>query len=44
MKAYHDKQRARLYEFGQIKAKREQDKNRAKQMEMENEINKRKAM
>ena len=44
MKAYHEKQKARLAEFGMIKAKREQEKNKAKQMEMENEINRRKAM
>jgi DNA gyrase/topoisomerase IV subunit A len=44
MKNYHEKQKARLAEFGKIKYQREQEKIQARQMEMENEINKRKAM
>lgn len=43
MKAYHEKQKARLAEFGKIKAQREQEKMKQKQMEMQNEIDKRKA-
>ena len=44
MKVYHEKQKARLADFGKIKHQREQDKMKAKHMEMDNEINKRKTM
>ena len=43
MRAYHDRQRARLAEFGKIKAQREQDKMKAKRDEMHREIEDRNA-
>jgi len=39
MRAYHDKQKDRLEEYGKLKYQRAQDKVNKKRMEMENEIN-----